>query len=260
MKSDVGSADRDASQRTLVHCAEIAARLFCRRGIVACRRSPSRSQPAEHHLHHGRRPRQRRSRLPRQRHQDAEHRQARQRGRAARVLLRHAGLHAVPRGADDRPLSDALRPADAGDLPEPHLRPADRRADAAAGAEGRGLSDRSWSASGTSAMPTRSTGRRTAASITSTATSSARWTTSPRSAAASIDWQRNGKFLKEEGYYTTLIGDEAVKLIEQQDAGQAVLPLLRVARAPRALPGDRRPTRTATRPPSRIRRAAPTRR
>lgn len=35
-----------------------------------------------------------------------------------------------------------------------------------------------------------------------------------------IDWQRNGKFLKEEGYYTTLIGDEAVKLIEQQDGSQ----------------------------------------
>ena len=30
-----------------------------------------------------------------------------------------------------------------------------------------------------------------------------------------IDWQRNGSFLKEEGYFTTLIGDEAVKLIER---------------------------------------------
>ncbi len=29
-----------------------------------------------------------------------------------------------------------------------------------------------------------------------------------------VDWQRNGKFLKEEGYYTDLIGDDAVKLIE----------------------------------------------
>ncbi len=34
------------------------------------------------------------------------------------------------------------------------------------------------------------------------------------------DWQRNGKFFKEEGYYTTLIGNEAVKLIESQSAGQ----------------------------------------
>jgi arylsulfatase A-like enzyme len=32
-----------------------------------------------------------------------------------------------------------------------------------------------------------------------------------------IDWQRNRKFLKEPGYYTTLIGDDAVKLINQQD-------------------------------------------
>ena len=29
-----------------------------------------------------------------------------------------------------------------------------------------------------------------------------------------IDWQRNGVFLKEKGYYTTLIGDEAIKLID----------------------------------------------
>jgi arylsulfatase A-like enzyme len=35
-----------------------------------------------------------------------------------------------------------------------------------------------------------------------------------------IDWQRNGKFLKEGGYYTTLIGDEAVKLISQQDGNK----------------------------------------
>ena len=32
-----------------------------------------------------------------------------------------------------------------------------------------------------------------------------------------IDWQRNGKFLREQGYYTTLIADDAVKLIDQQD-------------------------------------------
>jgi arylsulfatase A-like enzyme len=32
-----------------------------------------------------------------------------------------------------------------------------------------------------------------------------------------VDWQRNGTFLKEEGYFTTLIGDEAVRLIERQD-------------------------------------------
>jgi arylsulfatase A-like enzyme len=32
-----------------------------------------------------------------------------------------------------------------------------------------------------------------------------------------VDWQRDGVFLKEPGYHTTLIGNEAVKLIEQQD-------------------------------------------
>ena len=31
------------------------------------------------------------------------------------------------------------------------------------------------------------------------------------------DWQRNGKFIAEKGYYLNLIGDEAVKLIEKQD-------------------------------------------
>ena len=32
-----------------------------------------------------------------------------------------------------------------------------------------------------------------------------------------IDWQRNGTFLKEKGYYTNLIGDDAVRLIDKQD-------------------------------------------
>ena len=35
-----------------------------------------------------------------------------------------------------------------------------------------------------------------------------------------IDWQRNGVFLKEDGYYTDLIGNDAVKLIDQQDGKQ----------------------------------------
>ena len=35
-----------------------------------------------------------------------------------------------------------------------------------------------------------------------------------------IDWQRNGVFLKEHGYYTDLIGDDAVRLIDQQDGKQ----------------------------------------
>ena len=54
---------------------------------------------AEHRLHHGRRPRQCRPRLPRRRDQDAEHRQARHHRRALRVVLRHAGVHTVARRA-----------------------------------------------------------------------------------------------------------------------------------------------------------------
>ena len=32
-----------------------------------------------------------------------------------------------------------------------------------------------------------------------------------------VDWQRDGKFLKEDGYYTDLIGNEAVSIIEHHD-------------------------------------------
>jgi len=35
-----------------------------------------------------------------------------------------------------------------------------------------------------------------------------------------IDWQRNGRFLKETGYHTTLLGDEAVRLIQQHDTAK----------------------------------------
>lgn len=35
-----------------------------------------------------------------------------------------------------------------------------------------------------------------------------------------VDWQRNGEFFKEDGYFTTLIGDEAVKLIQSQDGSK----------------------------------------
>ena len=35
-----------------------------------------------------------------------------------------------------------------------------------------------------------------------------------------IDWQRNGKFLKEKGYFTNQIGDEAVGLIDRHDTAK----------------------------------------
>lgn len=34
------------------------------------------------------------------------------------------------------------------------------------------------------------------------------------------DWQRNGQFLRETGYFTQLIGDEAVKLIRERDGAK----------------------------------------
>ena len=35
-----------------------------------------------------------------------------------------------------------------------------------------------------------------------------------------IDWQRDGKFLKEDGYFTTLIGNEAVNIIKTHDTSK----------------------------------------
>lgn len=48
-----------------------------------------------------------------------------------------------------------------------------------------------------------------------------------------IDWQRNGTFLREEGYHTTCIGDEAVSLIEGHDTEQPLF-LYMAALAPHA--------------------------
>lgn len=35
-----------------------------------------------------------------------------------------------------------------------------------------------------------------------------------------VDWQRNGTFLREDGYFTTLIGDEAVMIIDHHDTAK----------------------------------------
>ena len=35
-----------------------------------------------------------------------------------------------------------------------------------------------------------------------------------------VDWQRDGKFLKEDGYFTNLIGNEAVNIIENHDTAK----------------------------------------
>ena len=52
-----------------------------------------------------------------------------------------------------------------------------------------------------------------------------------------IDWQRNGTFLKEEGYHTTLVGNEAVKLIEAPRRCQTPVPVHRLPGTSCPLPG-----------------------
>ena len=114
------------------------------------------------------------------------------------------------------PVSDALRPADAGDLPEPHLRPADRRTDAAAGAEGRGLPDPmvgKWHLG--HADKKYWPQNRGFDHFYGNLVGEVDYFTKMRGGV--VDWQRNGKFFTEKGYYLTLIGDEAVRLIEKQD-------------------------------------------
>jgi len=71
-----------------------------------------------------------------------------------------------------------------------------------------------------------------------------------------IDWQRNGKFLKEHGYFTKLVGDDAIKLIDQQDGknpSSSISPRSRPMRPISPLKVIRSPTRT-----SRTRTLAPT--
>ena len=50
-----------------------------------------------------------------------------------------------------------------------------------------------------------------------------------------VDWQRDGKFFKEDGYYTTLIGNEAVKHHREPRHVEAAVPLCRLPCAARAL-------------------------
>ena len=66
-----------------------------------------------------------------------------------------------------------------------------------------------------------------------------------------VDWQRNGTFLKEEGYYTDLIGNEAVSVIEHHDTSKPLFLYIAslAAHAPYQAPQeyDRPPTRTFSR-------------
>ena len=51
-----------------------------------------------------------------------------------------------------------------------------------------------------------------------------------------LDWYQDNKPLKEKGYTTTLIGNQAVKLIEQHDTSTPLY-LYPIQRAPHALSG-----------------------
>ena len=122
----------------------------------------------------------------------------------------------LARGAHDRPLSDPSRPADAGDLPEPRYGlPTDERTLPQALKEAGyqtymvgkwhlGHADRKY-------WPQ----NRGFDHFYGNLVGEVDYFTKERGGL--IDWQRNGKFFKEDEYFTTLIGNEAVNLIEAQD-------------------------------------------
>ena len=58
-----------------------------------------------------------------------------------------------------------------------------------------------------------------------------------------VDWQRDGKFLKEDGYFTTLIGNEAVNIIQNHDTSKPLF-LYVASLAPHA--PYQAPSRTST--------------
>ena len=69
-----------------------------------------------------------------------------------------------------------------------------------------------------------------------------------------VDWQRDGKFFKEKGYYLDLIGDEAVRLIEKQDKKKPFF-LYFASLAPHAPYQAKKSDEDRYAAPSRIRRA-----
>ena len=79
---------------------------------------------------------------------------------------------------------------------------------------------RQWLASGISAMPTRNTGpqNRGFDHFYGNLVGEVDYFTKERGGI--VDWQRDGKFLKEDGYYTDLIGNEAVSIIDHHDTSK----------------------------------------
>jgi arylsulfatase A-like enzyme len=48
--------------------------------------------------------------------------------------------------------------------------------------------------------------------------------------AGLIDWQQDGKFFKEDGYFTTLIGNEAVNIIKNHDTAKLLFSMWHASR------------------------------
>ena len=215
---------------------------------------------AQHRRHPGRRPRQRGSRLSRERHPDAEHRQAREGGRAARILPRRAGLHPRPRGVDDGPLSDALRPADAGDLPEPFAtacRPTNapcRRRSKQAGYQTAMVGKWHLGHADTKYWPQ----NRGFEHFYGNTVGEVDYFTHQRSGVT--DWQRDGRVHLREGLRHHV--DRRRSGASDREAGRdEARSSCTSRRSRRTRPTRRRrPTKTATQPRSRTRRAAPMRR
>ena len=141
-------------------------------------------------------------------------------------VLRPAGLLADAGRADDRPLSDAARPAGRRGPPVGAVRPAAGGAHAAAGAQGGRLRDGHRRQVAPRPLPAASICRRRAASTTSTATTTARSTISPTSATAASTGTATTRRCRDEGYTTHLLADEAVRADRASTtAKQAAVPL-----------------------------------